>query len=138
MIHSEDWTKNNASYVSNEWEQIESNDWTFNESTGEWIRSTVSGWSENGTFQEKDRVPGSDYYLGDFSSGNVWILVDPFPDEFTEIVYNDGAVYENDWYSAEYKYDEKGNAVMLQNYTKEGRLLGTCEFEYAVIDLSDN
>lgn len=135
MIHNEGWNRWEIS--DNGWEQTDYTDWSYDNEMDIWIRTSWGKYVGERMNEEKNRQIGtsSDYTVG--SNGDTCITMDPYPLEKRETVYNEdfeeGEVV--DWYSAKYTYDENGNAIHIESYSKDGVLLGVCDLEYAVIDL---
>ena len=120
--------------------------WTYDTETGKWIfeykydSGNICGSEVLDKHRRGSRenvVAGSSRMEGEREIHR--ITCDPYPSEKTDIVYNSRyGEAEVDWYYAQYEYDEDGNAVHVESYSKDGALLGVCDMEYEVIDLWKN
>lgn len=117
-----------------------SHSWTPDSDTGLWIYTYRRGNSVHSA--KEGHKPGE---ISRYTSGirdNVCMTCDPFPSNRPDIIlnpaYEEGGTDRIDWYSANYTYDENGNAVRIESHSIDGVLLGLCDLEYSVIDVGTN
>lgn len=141
MIHSESWSNNyNIETKHHEWIKTSSNDWVYNPEMNKWTNNYERKYGpQNGSVELEQYSPGTHHYTEGLS-GEVSITVDPYPVGKPSVVYNPSYSEKSvgyEWYFAKYTYDKDGNAILIESYSKDGKLLGTCTLEYEVI-LSTN
>ena len=137
MVHKEWSDKNKKRGV------IMTTDLIYDQTKKEWVCKRYRNLEGKSTSEILDKYyPGSEMNrfistcVGDSYST---VLMDPYLNAKSNIVYNseygEDKDVENDWYSAKYTYDNEGNVIHIDSYSKDGILLGTCDLEYTVIDL---
>ena len=142
MIHSESWSYNyNLELGRREWIKTSSEDWIYNAQTNRWTENYERIYGpQNGSVELEQYLPGTHHYITD-RSGEISITTDPYPAEKSRIVFNSSYTEKDngfDWYSAKYTYDKDGNAILIESYSKDGKLLGTCELEYEIIAIGSD
>lgn len=125
----------------NAWFESSSDTWEYNGAAQKWIHR----YRRNGEDREEELSeykPGSHNYTTAVN-GQACITTDPYPESTSTVIFN--PEYDNAsaptpnrkiWYSANYTYDEEGNAIYIESYNIDGILLGTCELDWAEINLS--
>lgn len=139
LLHQESWQ-----YIDrngfNKWVKREYEDWIFSEENGEWTRYSYYLNIEQDKYdsfaealinaeewecmvsEDMESYPGTNYWG---HSENL----DPFPNGTPQTVEKSDS-------TVKYTYDENGNAILIEEYTKDGQLEYYCECEWATINIS--
>lgn len=138
LVHEESMSRKEA---ESEWEKsLNFDDWSYNPETMKWTHTFCHNGKGDITSEEIESYsPGArSYTTGE--NGSVCITTDPYPDgtPFTDYNADYGSLDRVDWYFANYTYDEDGNAIFIESYSKDEQLLGTCELEWKTIELPGN